>query len=705
MFLQAKPIWPVGTDNEMNLFCRFEAKAQLENTSIYISAADFYRVYVNGNFVAHGPARAANGYARVDVLSLDSFASGHEDCICVEVAGYQCRSYSTCIRQPFLCAEIRREQQVIAYTGRDFTGFILNEKIQKTHRYSVQRHFTEVWDFTAPQGQPVDLKTPCDTICFLPRVAPYPYYEDVQAKPVCRGKLLADRTYADNALYCSWLKIPEKWGAFPESEIKYDPLNFLLTQRQMITHWGGELPFVLEAGEYVLLDFSQVECGFLQLHGNAQQATDVVIGFSEFCENGVFSFFNAVESRNAIECILPAGFTGSFLSFEPYTAQYAIVAVKNGNLQLSGFGIKTYQRNMDGIPPRHFHESKHQKIYEAALHSFAHNALDIFTDCPSRERAGWLCDSYFTSTVEHYLFGQSPTEEAFLDNYLKYENKSLPVGALPMCYPADVLDTGTKELLYHPYDDSTALHIPQWCMWFVLEAYEYLTYRTEKEHKALFQEKIMGVIDYLSAYENEDGLLERLPSWNFVEWSTANAWTMDVNYPTNFLYSAVLLAAYKLYGNENLLKKSKHIQRLTRERSFNGRYFTDNAVRNGSGVLQNTENASEACQYYALLFGGVDLTDHRYAQFRQGISDGFSLWKNHENFVPVNAFLGFYLRLKYLLQEKQYDLVLQESAEFCGNMARTTGTLWEYKQGCGSLDHGFASYAAYAMCVALDHLS
>ena len=34
-------------------------------------------------------------------------------------------------------------------------------------------------------------------------------------------------------------------------------------------------------------------------------------------------------------------------------------------------------------------------------------------------------------------------------------------------------------------------------------------------------------------------------------------------------------------------------------------------------------------------------------------------------------------------------------------MEQETGTLWEYRQGTGSRDHGFASYALVAMYKAL----
>lgn len=83
-------------------------------------------------------------------------------------------------------------------------------------------------------------------------------------------------------------------------------------------------------------------------------------------------------------------------------------------------------------------DEKLEKIYRAALNTFAYNCVDIFMDCPSRERAGWLCDGYFTGRVEHLLTGENRTEHDFLENFLlpkKFER--LPKGMLPMCYPSD----------------------------------------------------------------------------------------------------------------------------------------------------------------------------------------------------------------------------------------------------------------------------
>ena len=197
-------------------------------------------------------------------------------------------------------------------------------------------------------------------------------------------------------------------------------------------------------------------------------------------------------------------------------------------------------------------------------------------------------------------------------------------------------------------------------------------------------------------------MLENLPSWNFVEWSDANTWTQNVNYPTNFLYSEMLLAAYRLYGVEEWRERAERIRAVACEKSFDGKLFTDNAVRDENSVLQNTGNTSEACQYYALLFGGVDWNAPQYAYLKEHVLHGFDdVAASGRRFVPVNAFIGLYLRIKFLLREQLYDILLEELNDFFGEMVAKTGTLWEMRQLQCSLDHGFASYVAFAIAKAL----
>ena len=59
-----------------------------------------------------------------------------------------------------------------------------------------------------------------------------------------------------------------------------------------------------------------------------------------------------------------------------------------------------------------------------------------------------------------------------------------------------------------------------------------------------------------------------------------------------------------------------------------------------------------------------------------------------------NVFIGNYLRLFWLYEQKEYDMVLSESVEYFYEMSKKTGTLWEHDQAKASCNHGFASVIA-----------
>ncbi len=159
MFLQAKPVFPVGKSCEKNVFVALRAETDgLHNTTLSVAAFYFYQVWVNGKFAAFGPARTAKGYARVDELALDSYARDVKNEILILVAGYYCRSLSTVHQPSFVQAELRRGDEVLLATGRDFEAYLPKTRVQKVKRYSVQRHFHEAWDY-------LNASTHCDPAC------------------------------------------------------------------------------------------------------------------------------------------------------------------------------------------------------------------------------------------------------------------------------------------------------------------------------------------------------------------------------------------------------------------------------------------------------------------------------------------------------------------------------------------------------------
>ena len=669
MFKKAIPVWH---DAGLNTHLIFRAEGDFTGARLRIAAADFYKVYVDGVFLGYGPARTAKGYARVDEYGLNSCRE-----LRIEVAGYGCSSLSTVRQQSFCCAEVVRGGDVLAATGFDFTCLRNTARRQKVERYSMQRHFGEIYDMDAAPAAVATAEV--DAPAFIPRRVPYADHSLHGLDAFIGGSFSQGEMTRTNA-YTKGILTETNWGSFPEEEIPDKPFRFADSQcyRQ---ECGGRLPVRLNAGQWILLDSGAIEVGFPILEATAEEDCQIILALTESCPDDRFSFVPNMNCQPVLQFDLKAGQHMKQEAFEPYSFRKAAVLIKSGRATITGFGWRSCIRDMSCAKRKQFDDPVLQGVYDAALRTFSHNAVDIYTDCPSRERAGWLCDSFFTARAEYFFFGNTTVEDAFLENFVLYRNEGeFPAGVLPMVYPAD------------PHENNK--FIPQWDMWYVLEVCEYLTKRNPAADKERFRPSVEGILDFLARYENEWGLLEKLPSWNFVEWSTANQWTQDVNYPTNFLYAGVLEAAGRVFGLP-LREKADRIRKEVLRRSFDGQVFVDHAAQVGD-TLVNFDHVSEAGQYYAALFGGFDLNEPRFMALKDAILDGFSQ-PPLPDFCPVNAFIGLYLRMAVLEKWGGRELLRENIKAFFGGMSRHTGTLWEYKEAHKSMDHGFASYVATLM--------
>ena len=371
-------------------------------------------------------------------------------------------------------------------------------------------------------------------------------------------------------------------------------------------------------------------------------------------------------------------------SFEPYTLKYLKIQTE-GECDMLHTYIRAYVNSDVNRAEFESGDAGLNFLFETARETYRQNALDIFMDCPSRERAGWLCDSYFTARVAFDLSGHTWIERNFLENYLLPDTfDHIPPGMLPMCYPSD-----------HPNQN----FIPNWAMWFVLELEEYAKRSNDKAMVEALRPKVYALVDYFKPFKNEDGLLEKLDKWVFVEWSAANNFVQDVNYPSNMLYAAMLDAAGKLYNDPSLKKEAETIREVIRRQSYNGTFFSDNAVRkNGTlEVLQN--NQTEACQYYAFYFDVA--TPASYPELWQRLLNEFGPERKRNNPYPgvhfANAFVGNYLRLEILSRYGHVKQLMDESLDEYLVMAKTTGTLWENMTTVASCNHGFASHIAHVL--------
>jgi alpha-L-rhamnosidase len=679
---------------KMNIWISFHARAQLTpkaGATLRLAAAPAYRIWANGRFAGRGPARAAHGFARVDEWPVQADESGRLELV-VEVMGYGVPTFCSTHEPAFLCAELVAGKKIVAWTSVQGGGFAAEhrrERVQRVERYSYQRAFVEGYRFGATglpwrkpghvPARPLALAQVKHKRAWLERGVAYPDLSELKSRAqAVRGTSAFDaKRIARAPKWGHLFEVPKISAGYPLDKVDW-PLFRTLAGTKFRTTGVAKLKAgdlaMLKDRQWLRADFGSDNTGFPALRVKARQATRLLLVFDEILVDGQVKF-NRSGCVNAFWLELAAGAEIDFEAFEPYTFRYLQALVWSGAAEVSDIRLRHY---INALPLREAPaglEAAQARVRRAALWTFRQNALDIFMDCPARERAGWLCDSLFTARAEWHLCGDNPIERAFLENYLRPAKfADLPKGMVPMCYPAEALQRQ---------------FIPNWAMFLVVQLDEAVRERrVPKEWQPLIARRVRGLLAYFRRFENEDGLLEKLESWVFVEWSKANEFVQDVNFPTNMLYAMTLRSAARLLGEPRLAERAESVEATVRKLAWRDGRFVDNAVRDkATGKLAVTDHASEVCQYYA-FFTGLASPQRETELWRRLVRADYG------TLYPANVFVGKIMRFELLIANGELAAARRELLRSYLPMAKATGTLWELFEKNVSCNHGFTSYIA-----------
>jgi hypothetical protein len=407
----------------------------------------------------------------------------------------------------------------------------------------------------------------------------------------------------------------------------------------------------------------------------------------EFDEYPIAGDFKPARSKVVNEVVWRIGKKGKYEleAFEPYVLKAIKVSAKSGSFKWSRPRLRLYRNSDSRRASFKSSDPALDLLFAAAEENFAQNSVDGFMDCPGRERAGWNCDAFFTSRASAILSGNLTQETIFIDNFAKPEHfDNVARGMIPMCYPSDFRNGN---------------FIPSWAMFFVLQLDEYRRVRGGDPRLAEeLRPRVFALVDFIRKYRNSDGLLEKLPRWVFVEWSRANDFVQDVNYPNNMIWAATLEAVDRLYGRPDLAEEAARMKETIRRQSWTGEWFCDNSVRQADGSLKLSGECSETCQYYAFYFGTA--TKETHPELYRRLTEEFGpervkkgLYTKIHGSAP---FIGNFMRLDWLGREGLVARQTEEVKGYFSYMAERTGTLWENADSAdnGSCCHGFASHVA-----------
>ena len=694
-FKKAIPVWEKGTEKAINRSLIFTSKlGRVKDCRLAIAGSTAFLVLVNGDLVAYGPARAGHGYYRVDEYCLDSYLTKDENNVEIRIFGYNVPNFEYADQPSFLCAEISVGDDVVAYTASplvSFTAHSLDERMTKVHRYSYQRLFVEnyklaegAFDYSAR----VELEiAPTSEKRFICRDLPYGEYDKLFPVAITGQGTVA---YSEKEKY--WYdRAVELVGTKNYKGYKLDELEYFSNKEigmmdfsEPEAYAGAIDNIALAPDTYVDVDMGKNRVGLFELELEVKEDGEFFIIFDEILVDGKLDCFR-FDTSSVFTLIAKKG-SYKIISAEPYVMRYLKLISKGGKFTVKSFKLREVAFPESEIKTKFISDDKvMEKIYDAAVLTFRNNTTDIYMDCPSRERAGWLCDSFFTSRVEKILTGRSAVEKQFLANFIMADPfTDVPEGMLPMCYPSNQHD---------------GLFIPNWAMWYVMELNEYLERTGDRSLIDNAKERMYALYNYFKKFENEYGLLEDLESWIFVEWSMANQLVRNVSFASNMVYAKLLDCLADLYSDTELKTKARKIRDTINEMAMtDSGFYCDNAVRKDGKLVLSGER-TETCQYYAFFFDCATPESHPWL-WETMVKD-FGYDRKETGKYPeihfANAFIGNYLRLDLLDRYGLKDTLYDNIKGYFEYMADRTGTLWEHVDTYASCNHGFASHVVYWM--------
>lgn len=706
----AQPIFLRGLYKEKDIQAGFRKIIRMPEEMqgaclLEITARTFYRLYVDGDFISHGPARAAHGYSRVDVLDLTSvLTAGREHVLAIEIAGYNHPSVYITGEFSFLLAELIVNDSVVIYTDHSWEGFRLYHRRQQTEAFSHARCLGESYDMdhsyidwrTAIRegfGGRMEIEELDEIPELQPRVVPLP-----DMRVIGYSRLISVHDLRDN---------PDlKVDAHPhfQEELAHFHLSDSLVDRPSVACMKeSSLPFTGALsinehkhitispvqGKFTALeyDFSEMNSGFIGIDYTCKEAGTIDLVFTDLLmADGMFnprrSGSNSVIRLNS----QPGRYT--FISFEPHAFRYLKLITRGQSCTFHKVFVVLYQFQQPMHKSFMCNDGELNRIYEAAERTLIMSTLDIFMDCPGRERAGWLCDSFWSGRAARLMLGDTSVEQAMLDDFLHSDRAPLMEGFFPVCYPSGF---GNQNCF-----------IPNWPLFLILELDEYVRRSGDTGMLAAYKPVIQKLFSHFAEYENSNGLLENLPGFVFVEWSAANLeeYKRPISVATNALYAQALKCAGELYGVKEWVGKADHLQSLMRCNAFTGIWFSDSLHYNAEQTLIPGALFSEANQYYCFWTGMSKRKDQPQLVQRLITECGPSPVQPFSNGELANAgvFIGYFLRFDLLAQWGEHSRLLQEMRVLFMHMIHNgPGTLWEHASSSDSVCHGFASHAGVSL--------
>lgn len=688
-----------------------DVEALPEKAVLRITARSFYRLYLNGEFVCHGPARSAHRHLRVDELDVTSRLIKGRNTFAFEIAshGQAFGGYSnevTCEPGLLLC-ELEADGNLIFQSDGTWTGLRLSQVKSEAERMSHSRQLCErylldanytLWrtmgtELLASTGLCVPIEVFAVEETLLERGMAQPDFTVTERPRLAEyGGFYIDKTIqVPNRFFEDWH--PDYYANLPERPSQ-DYRRTVTTPMEGVLRRTARGHKAESAGDfYLCYEFPKPVMAFIGLTVDCEKAgyVDIVPMPCFHPEKGTY-----YERQYITRIHVPQGRT-VFETFEPYFTKFCcLYFTGTGRTEVSDVQLRSFFCSDTAAGAFCCSDGNLNRIYEAARDTLLQNTLDIFMDCPDRERGGWLCDSLWTARAAAYMLGDSQVERAFLENYLMTPDTVKYRGFFPEVYPGNWDHTVTGE---------KNLGITTWSFWLMLELCEYIKRTGDLALARTHFARIRAFVEGSMLYKGKSGLLEDMPNI-FIDWSMSNYGrnTQPISVPANALYAHMLIELGTVLSVPVWREAGEALRTRLRECLLAGGplkhmetpALPDTLSVDADGTVGRGGECTEAAQYTALwagLFEPSELPEVDWSVVhKMGPAPTYAKCPH----IGESAlFIGLCVRLDMLSRRGAYEKLLEDmQAIYLPQLELGTGTLWESREfGDGSYCHGFNSHA------------
>ena len=669
-----------------------------------LTGRNMYRLYINGEIVMHGPARTAHGYCRVDAIDVSSYLHEGINHLAVEVMVYGdvYNGYSNdcTLESGMFIGELTVDGKVVCATGVDeWQVCRLKARASHAQRISHSREAAEVytldneydtWTIGRADFVAATLMDEADAPVYLTHEALKPTLDQHPITQLVEyGSCFIEKDKPLTALFYE----------------KHDPYYASLTERPLedcrrtaerafsgvsVKREGKALYLSGEGDKFVLFDGGESRVGFIKLEFSCAHDGIVDIVHSELLNpDGSIPYYHDVVTRLHVK----AGKAHSFITMEPCLARYIKLYFRGmGDVKLYGLSMLDYAYPDEMRSGFQCSDDNINRLYNAAKKTLILNTMDIFMDCPERERGGWLCDSLWTARAAQMMLSDTRVEKEFIENFLLTPAEGMFHGFFPEVYP------GNKP----SYKEMTG--ITTWTFWLMCQLVEYVERTGDDAFRDEYADRVAAFVSGSYDFIGQSGLLENLP-WLFIDWSLSNwgEYQQPISTPANALYAYMLTSLGRLYGRTDWTEKGVQMRTILREAILaeselglaSLTTFPDSFEMGGDGRLHGRGKISEsgmATALWAGLFlpGEAPLMEEAVIN-RMGPAPTYAA---DPMIGKSQLFIGLCIRLDLLTRLGAYDKMYEDMlAIYEPQLKEGPGTLWENQIiDTSSRCHGFTAH-------------